>query len=100
MLLYYIVIQKLNMMSTTILSVRVNDDERSLLEIAAKHAHTTLSEFIRRKALEAAELELMEQRIVEIPHLMWEQFEAWLDAPAKPNPALKRLADIKPVWEY
>ena len=98
--MYYIVIQKLNMMSTTILSVRVNDDERSLLEIAAKHAHTTLSEFIRRKALEAAELELMEQRIVEIPHLMWEQFEAWLDAPAKPNPTLKRLADIKPVWEY
>ncbi len=98
--MYYIVIQKLNIMSTTVLSVRVNDDERSLLEIAAKHAHTTLSEFIRRKALEAAELELMEQRIVEIPHLMWEQFEAWLDAPAQPNPALKRLADIKPVWEY
>lgn len=87
-------------MSTTILSVRVNDDERSLLEIAAKHAHTTLSEFIRRKALEAAELELMEQRIVEIPHGRWEQFEAWLDAPAKTNPALKRLATMNPVWEH
>jgi uncharacterized protein (DUF1778 family) len=86
-------------MSTTVLSVRVNDDERSLLEIAANHAHTTLSEFIRRKALEAAELELMEQRIVEIPNNLWEQFEAWLDAPAQANPALKRLAEIKPVWE-
>ena len=86
-------------MSTTILSVRVNDDERSLLEIAAQHAHTTLSEFIRRKALEAAELELMEQRVVEIPHGMWEQFEAWLHAPTKPNPALRRLAHSKPVWE-
>ena len=71
------------MMSTTVLSLRVNEDERSLLEIAAHHAHTTLSEFIRRKALEAAELELMEQRIVEIPFAMWEQLEAWLDTPAK-----------------
>lgn len=86
-------------MPTTVLSVRVNDDERSLLEIAANHAHTTLSEFIRRKALEAAELELMEQRIVEIPNNLWEQFEAWLDTPPQTNPALKRLAEIKPVWE-
>ena len=35
--MYYIVIQKLNIMSTTILSVRVNDDERSLLELLAAH---------------------------------------------------------------
>ena len=99
MLLYYKVIRELNIMSTTILSVRVNDHERSLLEIAAQQAHTTLSEFIRRKALEAAELELMEQRVVEIPNGMWEQFEAWLDAPAKTSPALKRLATMNPVWE-
>ncbi|MGB3919172.1 MAG: DUF1778 domain-containing protein [Thiothrix litoralis] len=86
-------------MPTSILSVRVNDNERSLLETAAKQAHTTLSEFIRRKAVESAELEVMERRIVEIPIALWEQFEAWLDAPAKEISALKHLAASTPVWE-
>ncbi len=86
-------------MSTSILSVRVNDNERSLLETAAKQAHTTLSEFIRRKAIESAELEVMERRIVEIPIACWEHFEAWLDAPTKEIPALQRLAASTPVWE-
>ncbi|EIJ34971.1 DUF1778 domain-containing protein [Thiothrix nivea] len=86
-------------MSTSILSVRVNETERSLLEAAAKQAHTTLSEFVRRKAVESAELEVMERRIIEIPVALWEQFEAWLDEPAKEIPALKRLAASTPVWE-
>lgn len=86
-------------MSTSILSVRVNETERSLLETAAKQAHTTLSEFVRRKAVESAELEVMEQRIIEIPIALWEQFEAWLDEPAKEIPALKRLAASTPAWE-
>ncbi|MEZ5537213.1 MAG: DUF1778 domain-containing protein [Thiolinea sp.] len=86
-------------MSTSVLSVRVNETERSLLETAAKQAHTTLSEFVRRKAVESAELEVMEQRIVEIPIDRWEQFESWLDEPAREIPALKRLAASTPVWE-
>jgi uncharacterized protein (DUF1778 family) len=51
---------------TTILSVRVNDTERSLLEMAASQARTTLSKFIRRKALESAELELMARVLTQI----------------------------------
>lgn len=86
-------------MSTSIVNIRLNETERSLLEAAAKQAHTTLSEFVRRKAVESAELEVMERRIIEIPVTQWEQFEAWLDEPAKEIPALKRLADSTPVWE-
>jgi uncharacterized protein (DUF1778 family) len=35
-------------MTTSILSVRVSETERNLLETAAKYAHTSLSDFVRR----------------------------------------------------
>lgn len=83
----------------SVLSVRVNDKERRLLESAAKHVHTNLSDFVRRRAIESAEIELMDHRIVEIPENKWEEFEAWLHAPAKEIPALKKLSQSKPAWE-
>jgi len=86
-------------MSTSVLSVRVNEAERSLLEGAAKVARTNLSDFVRRSAIESAELDLMEQRLVEIPDARWVEFEQWLQAPAKEIPAIKRLSQETPVWE-
>jgi uncharacterized protein (DUF1778 family) len=82
-----------------ILSVRVSADERSLLEAAAVHARTNLSDFIRRKAIEAAEADLFERRIVTIPAADWAQFEEWVDAPARDVPALRKLAATRPAWQ-
>lgn len=79
-------------------SVRVSPGERDLLEAAAAQARTSLSDFMRRKALEAAELELLDQRTITIAAADWERFEAWAMAPAKPVPALRALATTKPVW--
>jgi hypothetical protein len=42
--------------STQVLSVRVSPRERELLSMAAENEHTNLSDFIRRKAVEAAEM--------------------------------------------
>lgn len=81
-----------------ILSVRVNAAERAMLESAAALARTTLSDFIRRKAIEAAEAEMLDRPVVTIPASEWERFEAWVDAPAKDVPALRDLARRKPVW--
>ncbi len=67
MLLYAKSMSKVSTMPTSILSVRVNETEHSLLETAAKQVHTTLSEFVRCKAAESAELDVMEWRIIEIP---------------------------------
>jgi hypothetical protein len=36
-----------------------NPDERAILEAAAEQARTSLSDFMRRKALEAAEVEVL-----------------------------------------
>jgi len=85
--------------TTSVLSVRVNPDERAVLEAAAEQAHTNLSDFIRRKALEAAEADVVNRIVVTIPAKDWEAFEGWLDRPAEPIPALTQLMQRTPTWE-
>lgn len=79
-------------------SVRISPQERALLEAAAEQSRTNLSDFIRRKAVEAAEIELVQQNRVVIPAADWERFEAWADSPAKEVPALGELAMATPPW--
>ena len=97
--LYAIVIRMDVITTTSVLSVRVNPDERALLESAAEQAHTNLSDFIRRKALEAAEADVLNRSVVTIAAQDWEAFESWLDRPAEAIPALQELAKITPTWQ-
>jgi uncharacterized protein (DUF1778 family) len=53
---------------------------------------------VRRKALEAAETDVLERRIVTIPAKDWERFEAWAAAPARAIDGLKELARKRPTW--
>jgi len=85
--------------SPAVLSVRVSSDERALLEAAAKNARANLSDFVRRKAIEAAEADLLERRIVVIAADDWDKFEAWVDSPAKDVPELRKLAASRPAWQ-
>lgn len=85
-------------MTTSVLSVRVNEEERALLEAASTLARTSLSDFIRRKALDAAEADVVERRIVTIPARDWEAFEAWANRPAEEISGLKDLARTAPTW--
>lgn len=82
--------------TTSVLSVRIDSDERALLEAAAEQAHTSLSDFVRRKALEAAEADILNRTVVTIPAKDWEAFEVWLDRPAQRVPALAELAGRRP----
>ena len=85
-------------MSSSVLSVRLSDEERVLLEAASSQAHTNLSDFVRRKALEAAEIDMTERRIVTIPAKDWERFETWARRPAREVASLKELAKRPPTW--
>ena len=69
------------------------------MEAAAEKAQTDVSEFIRRRALEAVELDRLDRRIFTLPAEDWEAFENWLNAPPKANPALQRLLSMRPPWE-
>jgi uncharacterized protein (DUF1778 family) len=85
-------------MSTLVLSVCVSEDERALLEAASALAHISLSEFIRRKALDAAEADVLERRIVTISATDWDAFEAWANRPPEEIAGLKDLARKAPTW--
>jgi uncharacterized protein (DUF1778 family) len=85
-------------MTTSILSVRMSEEERALLEAASEQARTSVSDFVRRKALDAAEIEVLERRVVTIPAKHWEAFEAWTKRPPKEKPALRELANKAPTW--
>jgi uncharacterized protein (DUF1778 family) len=85
-------------MSTLVLSVRVSEEERALLEAASELARTSLSEFIRRKAVDAAEADILERRIVTIAAKDWEAFEAWANRPAEEIEGVKDLVGGAPTW--
>ena len=85
--------------TTSVLSVRVSPDERAILEAAAEQARTSLSDFMRRKALEAAEVEVLGHSVVTIPAKDWERFEAWIGSPGEAIPALRDLGHMTPSWE-
>src|SRR5919198_722663 len=85
-------------MSSSVLSVRLNEKERALLEAASSQIRTNVSEFVRRKALEAAETEVLERRVVQIPAKDWERFEAWAARPGREIAALKELIRKPPTW--
>lgn len=85
--------------STSVLSVRVSAEERAILEAAAGQSRTTLSDFVRRKAVEQAEIDVMNRTFIRIPAKDWEAFESWLKRPAKASAALKKLERRKPPWE-
>jgi uncharacterized protein (DUF1778 family) len=84
--------------TSSVLSVRVSAEERALLEAASEETRTNLSEFVRRKAIEAAELEMMERRVVVIPAAEWAAFEAWAERPVEDVAALRDLAARPPTW--
>lgn len=85
--------------TSSVLSVRVSPEERALLEEAAAQSHTTLSEFMRRRALEAAEADVLNRSVITIPAKDWEAFEAWIARPAEATPALTELGRHTTSWE-
>jgi uncharacterized protein (DUF1778 family) len=85
--------------SPAVLSVRLSPPERDLLQSAASNAHTNISDFVRRKALEAAEMELFTNPVIEIPAENWAEIEAWVNAPPRDIPELRRLMSRPPVWQ-
>lgn len=81
-------------MGSSILNIRVTDSERDLIEAAAANTRTKLSDFVRRRAREAAEEILMNRRIIEIPADKWSQIESLLTAPPKTIPAVQELSQL------
>ena len=72
------------------LNIRCDSRTRQLLDKAASYAHLSISEFVLSNALASAERVVQEHESITLKPKDFEAFLAALDAPAKPNAALKR----------
>ncbi len=72
------------------LNIRCDSRTRQLLDKAASYVHVSISEFVLSNALASAERVVQEHESITLKPKDFEAFLAALDAPAKPNAALKR----------
>ncbi len=82
----------------SVLNVPVSQDERDVLEFAAGQTGADLGDYVRRRAVEAAEIDVLEYRLATIPAQDWEKFEVWVNTPPKDVHALRKLAASHPAW--
>ena len=83
-------------MATWVLSIYVTEEEHAVLEAAAELACTSIGEFIRRKAVDAAELDLLERQSITIAAADWDTFEGWAHRPVDEIHERKDLAPQPP----
>ncbi len=72
------------------LNIRCDNRTRQLLDKAANYTHLSISEFVLSNALASAQKVVQEYESITLKPKDFEAFLAALDAPAKPNAALKR----------
>jgi uncharacterized protein (DUF1778 family) len=72
------------------LNIRCDNHTRLLLGKAANYAHVSISEFVLSNALASAERVVQEHESITLKPKDFEAFLDALDAPSKPNAALKR----------
>jgi uncharacterized protein (DUF1778 family) len=72
------------------LNIRCDSHTRQLLDKAASYARVSISEFVLSHALASAQQVVQEHESITLKPKDFEAFMAALDAPAKPNAALKR----------
>ena len=72
------------------LNIRCDNRTRQLLDKAAGYAHVSISEFVLKHALASAERVVQEHESITLKPKDFEAFLAALDAPSKPNAALRR----------
>ena len=74
----------------TRLNIRCDSHTRQLLDKAASYARVSVSEFVLSHALASAERVVQEHESITLKPKDFEAFLNALDAPVKPNAALKR----------
>jgi uncharacterized protein (DUF1778 family) len=72
------------------LHIRCDSYARQLLDKAANYAHVSISEFVLSNALASAERVVQTHESITLKSKDFEAFLTALDAPGKPNAALKR----------
>ena len=80
------------------LNLRIPAAERGLIDRAAKSSGKTRTDFILGAARRAAEEELLGRSLFVVSPEAYTKFLTMLDAPPKPNDALRRTMQAVPPW--
>ncbi len=78
-------------MKTASLNIRIDEDDRDILRVAAEASHATVSDFVRAAALRIADNVLVDRRRFVVDDEAWMAYESALDAPAVVRPELVAL---------
>ena len=81
------------------LDLRLTRAAKRVLQSAATAARRSVSEFVLESALVRAEETLPDRQRFGLDAARWAAFQAALDAPARPNPRLKKLLLRPSVFE-
>ena len=82
-----------------IIQIRASAETKAMLNRAAQLRGQKLSEFMLESARRQAEEAILGQRVFFLDAKAHDAFLAQLDAPAKPNAALRALMARKPAWQ-
>ena len=80
------------------LNIRINAEERGLIDRAARVCGKTRTDFILGAARRAAETALLEQTLMRVGPDAFRAFLARLDAPPQPNERLRKTMQAPLPW--
>ena len=81
------------------INIRARASQRNLIDKAAAMLNKNRSDFMLEAACREAENVLLDRRLFLVDDTAYQAFEALIEAPVKPNPALRRLLKDKAPWE-
>lgn len=82
-----------------LIQIRASAATKAILNRAAAMRGQKLSEFMLESARARAEETILDQRLFALDDRAYKEFLAMLDAPAKPDKALRARMKRKPAWE-
>lgn len=77
---------------------RVSDAQRDLIARGAEASNKTLSEFVIEHVTLAAEMAILDRRIIALEPEAFDEFQKLLDRPAQVNQALRDLFAKSAAW--
>lgn len=81
------------------INIRVSSRQRDLIDQAAQAVGKSRSEFMLDSAYREAIDVLLDRRFFQLDPEAYSRFVELLDAPPKPNPALRRLLETPAPWD-
>lgn len=81
------------------INIRVNQNQRDLIDQAAQIQGKSRSEFMLESAYQKAQDVLLDQTFFGLDEVKFQQFVALLDAPPVVNEKLQKLLTTKAPWE-